>query len=609
MFKWIVKHIGKAVPPRTSTPTSSRWKWLEFKLPGWFRKARGPTQYDPRQVKTLSVQYKKTRALLLSLKEIGAKFDLPELQLDSLARLGRAELQNTVESLSQVREQLDIFAIAGAGGISSFDGHLPYNLDVLFSEALGQSRAFVYPGATAAVYINETELKQLRSVSRAFAARNPYWLGIQHNRLTYSVGSGHIYSVTARKEGDKRATPELIAEVLEEVERFRKANRYSRKQKERLRRMDRDGIAFLRYFRDDPSGTLQVRFVEPLLVATPPGKSAQDDVWFGIQFDGDYEKPLGYYVRPANYLDTTADQQKWSEMVPAADMQRTTANVDMSSPRGIPTTFAVMQRCRQAINTLGNMGALVEFRAKIALIRKHVNATASTVKTLLGAAKSPKDGGDTPGTIDKYPRAAILDTNDQTTYEFPTAQTDVEKIVASIQAELRAAAAALGLAEYMVSADASNANFASTMVAEGPVVKTFESIQADLIEDDLEVLEEALKVAIAKGRLPEDTLDIVKINAEPPVIVSRDRLKETQADEILGRNKIMSRKTWAARAGLNGDQEQTQIGQERDADAAYGLDDVEPGAGSGEQGAGQDDTGLPTSLKPDNAKDWPKPVE
>ena len=34
--------------------------------------------------------------------------------------------------------------------------------------------------------------------------------------------------------------------------------------------------------------------------------------------------------------------------------------------------------------------------------------------------------------------------------------------------------------EYMLSGDASNANFSSTMVAEGPAVKTFEEMQADL---------------------------------------------------------------------------------------------------------------------------------
>jgi hypothetical protein len=101
-------------------------------------------------------------------------------------------------------------------------------------------------------------------------------------------------------------------------------------------------------------------------------------------------------------------------------------------------------------------------------------------------------------------------------------------------------------------------------------------MQADMIDDDLEVMERAIMVAVKNGRLPVDTLEKVEIDAEPPVIVSRDRLKETQADEILNRNQVMSRKTWRTRDDLDPDAEADQIEQERDEDAAYSLSDVGP---------------------------------
>jgi len=188
-----------------------------------------------------------------------------------------------------------------------------------------------------------------------------------------------------------------------------------------------------------------------------------------------------------------------------------------------------------------------------------------------------------------------------------TQGTDVEVTVAEV-------AAALGLAEYMVSADASNANFASTMVAEGPVVKTFEKAQSRMIEEDVEVMERVLQVAIAKSRLQEDILELIKIDAEPPLIVSRNRLQETQADEILARNKVMSLPTWAARAGLDGPTEQEQIEQQRDVDAAYGLDDVQtvdgkPVPGQTDPNAQADGTGLPKTLKPDDAAHYLEPID
>jgi capsid protein len=455
-----------------------------------------------------------------------------------------------------------------------------------------ESRAMIYPGATACAYINESEYRLLRARSRAFVLGNPYWLGVQHSREVYTVGSGHAYKVVPKDKDDSDGMKQLLVDVMDEIELFRKKNRWPERQAEKVRRKDRDGEYFLRFHEDNPDGVLRVRFVEPLLVWTPPGKSSTDDVWFGIQFKGDYEEPLGYYIRPANYLGNTDSNAQWSAMVPADQIQHRTANVDLSSPRGLPTTYALQTRLDQALKTLSNTGAIVEFRARIALIRKHVNATASTVKGLLQAGSTgqrPMPGGGM-GNAYQLPPAAILDTNDQTTYEFPTNDTQVDKIVAAIQAELRSVAAALGMAEYMVSADASNANFSSTMVAEGSPVKTFEQMQSTMIAEDLEVLERAILTAEKNGRLPEGTMDKIKIDAEPPVIVSRNRLQETQADEILNRSKVMSRKTWRARDDLDNDAESDQIEQERDEDMAYSIDDM---------AITQQGMEPPTTLKPD----------
>jgi hypothetical protein len=275
----------------------------------------------------------------------------------------------------------------------------------------------------------------------------------------------------------------------------------------------------------------------------------------------------------------------------------------------LPTTYPLQARLDQALKTLSNTGAIVEFRARIALIRKHVNATVGTVKAMLqaGSTGTRTAAGGEMGNAYRLPPGAVLDTNDQTTYEFPTNDTQVDKIVAAIQAELRSVAAALGLAEYMVSADASNANFSSTMVAEGSPVKTFEMMQATMIAEDIEVLERAIAVAVKNGRLPTDTLEQIEIDAEPPVIVSRNRLQETQADEILVRNKVMSKKTWRARDDLDDDAERYQIEQERDEDAAYSIDDV-MGQQPGQPGTVDSDTGLPMTLKPDKPTDWLQPV-
>ena len=42
--------------------------------------------------------------------------------------------------------------------------------------------------------------------------------------------------------------------------------------------------------------------------------------------------------------------------------------------------------------------------------------------------------------------------------------------------------------EFMLTSDASNANYSSTMVAEGPAVKMFDRLQHEMLGDDIELL-------------------------------------------------------------------------------------------------------------------------
>jgi capsid protein len=114
--------------------------------------------------------------------------------------------------------------------------------------------------------------------------------------------------------------------------------------------------------------------------------------------------------------------------------------------------------------------------------------------------------------------------------------------------------------EFMLSSDASNANYSSTMVAEGPAVKMFDRLQHEMIEDDVALLRRVIGHAVASGRLPADSLVSVDIRGIPPTLAVRDRLKDAQADQILVRNGAMSVATMSMRSGLDPEQEQRLIG-------------------------------------------------
>jgi len=115
--------------------------------------------------------------------------------------------------------------------------------------------------------------------------------------------------------------------------------------------------------------------------------------------------------------------------------------------------------------------------------------------------------------------------------------------------------------EFMLTSDASNANYASTMVAEGPAVKMFGRLQHEMIEEDLEVMWRVVRSAVETGRLPAESLASVDIQAIPPTLSVRDRHKEALADQILVRNKAMSTQTMSMRHGLDPEREQQLVGK------------------------------------------------
>ena len=130
-----------------------------------------------------------------------------------------------------------------------------------------------------------------------------------------------------------------------------------------------------------------------------------------------------------------------------------------------------------------------------------------------------------------------------------------------LQAELRAIASRLVMPEFMLTSDASNANFASTMVAEAPALRMFARLQADLVSDDLKVMWRVIENAVAAGRLPAEVPEAVEIQAAPPTLEVRDALKEAQAFRVEYQSGILSPQTWSQRRGLDYDQEQANLRQ------------------------------------------------
>jgi capsid protein len=394
-------------------------------------------------------------------------------------------------------------------------------------------------------FTSEAQLAEIRDQCRALAVSNEFAINGHENRVNYIVGSGHAYRAAAR-QGSK-AEEGLVREVQAVLDAFVRVNRWHRRQQEIVRRRDRDGEVFLRFFGAE-DGILRVRFVEPGQVSSPKLLTSDATASFGIRTEReDVETVLAYAI-----------DGQW---VDAGEVQHRKANVDANVKRGLPLFYAVRKNLRRAEKLLRNMSVVAGIQSAIAIIRKHATGTRSGLQQFVQGQAEAIAGGQSgrPVPFQRFAPGTILDTFSGTDYEFPAATIDASRYVAVLQAELRAIAARLVMPEFMLTSDASNANYASTMVAEGPAVRMFQRLQHEMIEDDLDVMRRAVDAAIDAGRLPAEARTEVELQAVPPSLAVRDRLKEARADEILVRAGAMSAETMAVRHGLDPDRERARI--------------------------------------------------
>lgn len=388
-----------------------------------------------------------------------------------------------------------------------------------------------------------TELFQLQSIGRRLWRDNEFAINGHKNRINYIVGKSHTYTIVGL---DQSVPTETIAHVQRILDRILKINRWKNRQKEIKLRDDRDGESFIRKFRC-ADGIMRFRFVEPRSIQPPP--SAGDHQSFGVQTEPhDIENVVAYYI-DGNWVD-------------ASEIQHRKHNVDSAIKRGLPLFYPVRKNLGRAARLLRNMSTATEIQTAIALIRKHQQATRDAVRTFVNAQATGQElrpNGQTENIL-RYGPGSIIDVPMGQDYEIPP-QLDPRKTVAALQAELRAVASRLVMPEFMLTSDASNANFASTMVAEGPAVKNFESEQDAMIEFDLELLEQALDFAVDNRLITAPQRAATKIDVQPPSVHIRDRLREAKIRQIDLRLGIVSHQTATAESGRDYIQEQSNISQ------------------------------------------------
>lgn len=418
-------------------------------------------------------------------------------------------------------------------------------------------------------------------------ARTPWGRNAMENRGYYTVDTGHTYVVKPR---DENADPgsQAVRRVEEFIELWANENDWHNRQEEVSHRLDQHGEVFdlMRY---DTDGMLRLGFVEPRDLENDPksiyqqyddsdrpymdilGIRRTNDIFFephsffvdGLQ-EGIWLGDFRYFMKEARANRAMVPNfRKITPSMRSLIFYRR-RNVTSVQPRGLTFFWPVRDELRWSKLLLGNLMRISAFQSSIGALRT-INDTVSSdaVRQYLASAQdgtksSPAESMDSPAPMVVTKPSSIK-------WEFPDTGLGNSNHIEVLVQLLRAASSGMRLPEFMLTANVSEGNFASTLVSEGPYHKAIRRAQQQMIREDLQILDAALRYAAESGSFDVTMADIeaVKIEAKPPRVQTRNRQEDFEINQKLWEDGLLSGKDLLASEGYEYRPQHAQIQLER----------------------------------------------
>lgn len=402
---------------------------------------------------------------------------------------------------------------------------------------------------------------------------------------------------------------QLIGRIDTFADEFRRVNNWDQLEDEIPTRTWRDGEAFIRYFvheggrlsngnvdratnrtlaklgirgtdlaRSLPEvtpGMTVIRLVPPDQISDPTG-----NIKHGIVTDReDAQTVLGYcWATDGNLRD----------IIRVDEMDHLKINVDSDVLRGRSMLEVLLKRLKEHEQWMDYRLALSMVRSAIALQKKVKGATPSQVSAIRDDQEKSRRDSPANNRTSKMLRPGTITTSSGIDYEFLTPNIQAQDAQHDGRSQLLSMAAATGMAEYMFTGDASNANFASTMVAESPTVREFEDWQdtftAVFTGIHRRMLINAANANAIEG-LTEQAAREMEIDIEWPPMQSSDELEHAKAVQLYRMMDILSKEGAAKDVGIDWEVEADRLEQERQEEVEFtgpAMGD-EDGEGDGEE--------------------------
>jgi hypothetical protein len=264
--------------------------------------------------------------------------------------------------------------------------------------------------------------------------------------------------------------------------------------------------------------------------------------------------------------------------IKGVDMTQPKINVDSNMKRGRSIFEPVFKYIKWHEDWMQSRIVLNKVRSAVALVR-HVEGRQQEGQLIRRPTLQSADvvGQRRPGTQKMFKAGSILTAGPGVKYEFLSANLGASDAAQDGRNILLSIAVGVGFPEMFLTGDYSNANYASTAVAQNPFVREFEDWQ-DYFDVYFKMMfKRVLEHGIEAGLVDKNTS--LKVKNEFPALVHEDFVQMSTALGQLFLNEVISGHTYAARMGFDYDEEIKL----RDEEAAAAGQDEDDFGGGGEE--------------------------
>jgi hypothetical protein len=266
--------------------------------------------------------------------------------------------------------------------------------------------------------------------------------------------------------------------------------------------------------------------------------------------------------------------------LPAARVEHIRRNVPRNAKRGVSDFLPIQADLRHEARLRRNTVEGAALQAAIAWILQTPPGTrdVASAGATMRYAQPVHPGGTRLTQVRHYGPGTILEPTAGLEYKpGPMGAERNSQFLLVAQYVLRSIGLRWNMPEYLISGDASNANYASTLAAESPFVKAREADQQFYKRHFQSLCWKMLRLAWETGRFDrfaipwERFVALLAVQIGTPAVASRDPLALAQTQALQMQAGILSRRTAAAQAGLDFDAEARHRHEEHETTATTRL--------------------------------------